>query len=113
MLGWGCATDYPSGSGASGAVKIGAAQCGLRLRGVQSGGLARGDAHVNDPDEMRQVAPQAAPGPARGLVEQFGTRQGLLDLVTAAQEQGSIGPGEPRLLALTAWSTQHCVQLVP
>ncbi len=33
--------------------------------------------------------------------------QVLLDLVTAAQAHRTIGPGEPRLLALTAWSTVH------
>jgi AcrR family transcriptional regulator len=33
--------------------------------------------------------------------------QVLLDLVTDAQAHGAIGPGEPRLLALTAWSTVH------
>lgn len=33
--------------------------------------------------------------------------QVLLDLVTAAQAEGAIGPGDPKLLALTAWSTVH------
>jgi AcrR family transcriptional regulator len=33
--------------------------------------------------------------------------QVLLDLVTAAQAEGAVGPGDPKLLALTAWSTVH------